>query len=346
MAWSYGLLFDNAEAFLSYMQNNLSTSLDGCHVHHTYRPEHKNFKGNNHKKLQDTMKKAHKARGFSTIAQHITIFPDGKIMTGRNVNLTPASAVGYNQNNAKHPFMFEMIGDFDKGNDTLEGKQLETAVKIARYFDKKGKKILFHRELLQNGKSPKSCPGTGVNKAWFLNLVREKTQLPVPEDDYVIKVANHKLYNRPLSYKVPMLKGNDVLALQERLQITQDHLFGPNTRDAVIQWQQTHDMRDTGRVYYGVWDALFQHISKKDNNRFYHRKLQYVTPLQRGVDVSRLQKRLNVPTTGYFGEVTDEAVRIWQTNHDENGRPVEDGKGLAITGVVDQQTWSALFPGE
>jgi hypothetical protein len=93
MAWSYGLLFDNAEAFLSYMQKNLSTSLDGCHVHHTYRPEHKNFKGNNHKKLQDTMKKAHKARGFSTIAQHITIFPDGKIMTGRNVNLAPASAV-------------------------------------------------------------------------------------------------------------------------------------------------------------------------------------------------------------------------------------------------------------
>src|SRR5690606_8349103 len=134
----------------------------------------------------------------------------------------------------------------------------------------------------------------------------------------------------------------DVLALQERLQIKLDHIFGPNTRDAVLQWQQTHDMRATGRVYYAVWDAMFQRISKKDLNRSFHRTLNYVTPLLRGVDVSRVQKRLNVPTTGYFGEITDEAVRLWQTNHDEKGRPVNDGKGLEITGIVNQKTWSAL----
>jgi peptidoglycan hydrolase-like protein with peptidoglycan-binding domain len=346
MAWSYGLLFDNAEAFLAYLKKHVSATLIACHVHHTYRPEHKDFKGNNYRKLQDGMKKAHLARGFSTIAQHITIFPDGKIMTGRDVNLAPASAVGYNQSNAKHPFMFEMIGDFDKGNDTLQGRQLESAVKVARYFYQKNRDIFFHRELLLHGKPPKSCPGTGVDKSWFLNLVRDKTKLPVPEDDYVVKVNNHKLYNRPLFYKVPMLKGNDVLALQERLQIPLDHIFGPDTRDAVIQWQQSHDMRVTGKVYYEVWDALFQSIPKSDTNRSFHRTLQYITPLQRGTDVSRVQKRLNVPTTGYFGEITDEAVKLWQTNHDKNGRPVEKGKGLPITGKVDQKTWSALFPGE
>lgn len=346
MAWSYGLLFDNATAFLSYMQKNLTATLEACHVHHTYRPEHKNFTGNNHRKLQDSMKKAHLNRGFQTIAQHITIFPDGKIMTGRDVNLAPASAKGYNGKKAKHPFMFEMIGDFDKGNDSLAGKQLESAVKICQHFDQKNKNISFHRELLINGKEPKSCPGTGVDKNWFMNLVNKTHSLPVPEDDLVVKVANHKLYNRPLFYKVPMLKGNDVLALQERLQIKLDHIFGPNTRDAVLQWQQTHDMRATGRVYYAVWDAMFQRISKKDLNRSFHRTLNYVTPLLRGVDVSRVQKRLNVPTTGYFGEITDEAVRLWQTNHDEKGRPVNDGKGLEITGIVNQKTWSALFRSE
>ncbi|WP_083964174.1 peptidoglycan recognition protein family protein [Shimazuella kribbensis] len=346
MAWSYGLLFDNAAAFLSYMQKNLSATISACHVHHTYIPAHKNFTGSNHRKLQDGMKKAHLSRGFSTIAQHITIFPDGKIMTGRDVDLSPASAVGYNEKNAKHPFMFEMIGNFDRGNDSLEGKQLESAVKITQHFYEKNTKILFHRELLIDGKAPKSCPGTGVDKNGFMSLVKKTRPLPVPEDDLVVKVANHKLYNRPLFYKVPMLKGNDVLALQERLQIHLDHLFGPNTRDAVIEWQQTHDMRATGRVYYEVWDAMFQHISKKDTNRSFHRNLSYITPLLRGVDISRVQKRLNVPTTGYFGEVTDEAVRLWQTNHNEKGRPVDDGKGLPITGVVDKKTWRALFLGE
>ena len=174
MGWSYGVLFNNAEEFIQWLQGKQNCKITEVHVHHTYSPSHKDFTGKNHRTLQDGMRKYHLSKGWVDIAQHITIFPDGKIMTGRNINVPPASATGYNDSNAdgKHPFMFEMVGNFDKGHDKLQGKQLESAVKVTRYFHQKGAGIRFHRQCLINGKSPKTCPGTGVDYNWFVSLVK------------------------------------------------------------------------------------------------------------------------------------------------------------------------------
>ncbi|MEW9669150.1 peptidoglycan recognition family protein [Ammoniphilus sp. 3BR4] len=185
MSWQYGLLFSNADVFLVWFKNvSLTAQFNAIHVHHTHSPNHSHFKGNNHRELQDGMRDYHvKTKGWDDIAQHITIFPDGKIMTGRNPDQMPASAIGYNGSEDIHPFMFEMIGNFDKGNDVLLGQQLETAIKICKHWRSKGSEVVFHRECLINGKEPKSCPGTGIDKQWFMDLVeKESAYMMKPED--------------------------------------------------------------------------------------------------------------------------------------------------------------------
>jgi hypothetical protein len=52
------------------------------------------------------------------------------IWLGRDWNAPPASAKGYNGNSQSGPFMFEIIGDFDVGQDRFEGKQRSTVLSV------------------------------------------------------------------------------------------------------------------------------------------------------------------------------------------------------------------------
>lgn len=133
-------------------------------VHHTWKPSHKDFTGSNHQSLQDGMRNYHVGtRGWKDIGQHVTLFPDGTYLTGRPFGMNPAGIAGYNSG----AFMVEMIGNFDKGHDKLEGKQLDSALKLYNYFHKQGIYIRFHRE-----EAGKSCPGTGINKTEFMKAVK------------------------------------------------------------------------------------------------------------------------------------------------------------------------------
>ncbi len=134
------------------------------HVHHTWKPNHSNFNGSNYQKVQDGMRRSHLGRGFVDIAQHVTLFPDGMFMTGRDFGQNPASISGYNRG----AFCVEMVGDFDKGQDKFEGKQKEAMLSLARFFDLQGKYIRFHRE-----NAPKTCPGTSIDKNQFMAEVRQ-----------------------------------------------------------------------------------------------------------------------------------------------------------------------------
>ena len=138
------------------------------HVHHTWKPEHKDFNGNNGIQLQEAMRNYHVNNlGWQDIGQHLSLLPDGKFVTGRDFNVIPASISG---RNSLCFLAIEMIGNFDIGHDKLKGKQLNSILKLVNwginYFNLGTKGIVFHNEY-----ASKTCPGTGIDKKWFVDKV-------------------------------------------------------------------------------------------------------------------------------------------------------------------------------
>ena len=144
--------------------------IESVHMHHTWRPNHSQYKG-----LSTIifMWEFHtQTQGWSDIAQHISIAPDGTIWTGRSWNQPPASAKGFNGNASAGPFMFETIGDFDRGKDLFEGAQKATVLgviaHVQRRFGLKPETLRFH-----NMMSEKSCPGSALDYDTVLREVAE-----------------------------------------------------------------------------------------------------------------------------------------------------------------------------
>lgn len=145
--------------------------LSAVHLHHTWRPRRIDFRG---AQTIEAMRDYHmKTNGWSDIAQHLTIDPFGGLWTGRNWNQPPASSKGANGTAASGPFMIEVIGDFDAGSEPFDGAQraaaIEAVARILKTAKLAAKDVFFHREL----GSPKSCPGTGIDKPEFVADVKQ-----------------------------------------------------------------------------------------------------------------------------------------------------------------------------
>ena len=145
--------------------------------HHTYSPSYIHFKGNNHFEIQKGMKNYHVVHnGWSDIGQHFTIFPDGTILTGRNIEKSPACIYGQNANS----ICIENLGNFDIGGDQMSPEQKHSIVEVTKLLCVKFNlpinkdRIVYHHWFdLVSGvrndgtKNNKSCPGTnffGGNK--------------------------------------------------------------------------------------------------------------------------------------------------------------------------------------
>ncbi|MCA1577736.1 MAG: caspase family protein [Acidobacteria bacterium] len=147
-----------------------SRTINSVHMHHTWRPRHADYRGRT--TIEGMWRYHTKVNGWSDIAQHITIAPDGVIWTGRGWNEPPASAAGQNGTRRTGPFMFEMIGDFDRRRDPFRAPQLDVAVEvIARVqskFNLPMESLRFHNQL-----SSKTCPGDSIEYETILAAVRE-----------------------------------------------------------------------------------------------------------------------------------------------------------------------------
>ena len=200
------------------------------HIHHCWKPNHEIYYNKpDGIYWQEAMASFHiNTNGWSDIAQHVTLLPDGRFATGRNFGMDPASITGYNND----AFAVEMIGDFDIGNDVLEGRQRESIIGLSRWFDNRGKYIRFHRE-----NSSKTCPGTSIDKTEFMNEVKGVTEMLLKQGTKGAEVKKLQADLTTLGYDT---KGVDgifgsgtqiaVIAFQKDNKLSQDGIVGVNTQ--------------------------------------------------------------------------------------------------------------------
>lgn len=159
------------DEFEKYIKGfNFTRQIKEFHVHHTWKPDHETLnKAKSYEAVIYSMYVYHtKTNGWQDIGQHISIDDNGDIWLCRDFNIAPASITGRNS----YGFACETIGNFDKGNDVLKGKQLSSLIRcivaIQNRFNFGNNGVIFHREF-----SSKTCPGTSIDKLWLLNLIDE-----------------------------------------------------------------------------------------------------------------------------------------------------------------------------
>lgn len=123
------------------------------------------------------------------IAQHLNIFPDGKITTGRNLNSTPIGIRGWNTN----AICIEIYGCFDKGKDKMTAAQKKAVIylygELCKRFDipVNTSHIRPHCWFTAGGtylgkynpsRSAKTCPGTafwgyGCSPDGFAHFIKD-----------------------------------------------------------------------------------------------------------------------------------------------------------------------------
>jgi hypothetical protein len=141
--------------------------------HHTYIPNYTTFKPEkDYFKILEGMEQSHINRGFSEIAQNITVFPDGLIAICRDFNKAPAGIMGANT----HGICIENVGNFDIGGDKMQPEQRHSILFVTAVLCEAFKlkpstnTIVYHHWYdLSTGKrtdgrgETKSCPGSN----WF-----------------------------------------------------------------------------------------------------------------------------------------------------------------------------------
>ena len=178
----------NKDTFKEYIDTlKVTRGISRVQLHHTYSPSYKDFTGSNHEALQNGMRNYHvNTNEWADIGQHFTIFPDGVIMTGRDIETKPAGIYGANTG----AICIECLGNFDIGGDVMTEEQKEAIVAVTKILlDKFGLSaaddVTYHAGWGADGReigdyvksaSVKTCPGTNFFGGNGLTAYRNNLQ--------------------------------------------------------------------------------------------------------------------------------------------------------------------------
>lgn len=241
MQQKYGfIMFDNIKEFENWLKSqNVTRKINRLQVHHMGMPDYSCWKTDEHFRRQNNIKSFHKnTNGWSDIAQHFSIFPDGKIMTGRNLNLSPVGITGWNTG----AICVEIYGNFDKGKDIMTAEQREsvlafysiackvfnlpvnsTHIKPHAWFTSGGTCLGTYKA----GQSRKTCPGTN-----FMGYGNTKEAF----EKFYAEIKNYQLgsntqtQNTPLKFKNGSYEGKKARVTANTLNVRS----GRGTNNSVI----------------------------------------------------------------------------------------------------------------
>jgi len=117
-----------------------------------------------------------------------------------------------------------------------------------------------------------------------------------------------------------IVPGVTVQMVQAKIGVSQDGIWGPQTENAVRNFQSSHGLQVDGIVGPVTWASMNSNPSKPT-----------IQQGSQGPAVITLQQHLGIPADGIFGPQTENAVRNFQSSH-----------GLQVDGIVGPQTWRAL----
>lgn len=174
-AWPGRLLEFSAEEARAFLDNvEVVRDINAITLHHTWRPNIADYKG------RSTIEGIHRYQtrelGWSDVAFHLAIAPDGVVWLGRDLNKNPASVAGHNVGQ----LMVELILDGDEELPTTE--QATAAGLMLDYllqrFQLKASEVFgpdrgFHRDY----SAGKTCPGLKITKMMVMEWIEKARNL-------------------------------------------------------------------------------------------------------------------------------------------------------------------------